>query len=183
MEHKLALCLVLLAGAGCKGEPGDICIEGSDDCGQNLVCFEGRCRSPRYVQVETRRRAALAAQETAVDRRREERLLRQSGVDPHRLAEAAPDAALPAAGPSSPGTVRIARTHGKGRIFAACRDDERLLGGGCDVAEQNWTISGSYPEVAPGATDTTGARWICVPRSELSHVKAYALCQRLTPSR
>ena len=188
MPRSLALIAVLLAGAGCRTEPGGSCTEGADDCEKNLVCFEGRCRSPRHVQVETRRRAALAAQDTAIARSREAmlqaKLLRQSGVNPPRLAEAAPDAALPAiAGPPAPGAVRVAHTHGRGRIFAACRGDERLLGGGCEVSEQNETISASHPEVAPQATDTMGARWICAARSELSRVQAYALCQSPPPPR
>ena len=68
--------------------------------------------------------------------------------------------------------MRIATTTSSGDSFAACRADERLIGGGCG-AESN--LVSSYPSNY-GPDDTVGARWKCRPGNQ---VTPYALCAKL----
>jgi hypothetical protein len=128
--------------------------EKTEHCLAGLSCVDRACRSDDDLKEAARKTAA--AEET--------RMLQQSGVKPAAVVEKA-------AHPPGPGQrVRTAKAKGKGRVFAACRDDERLVGGGC--SEQ----VASYPSET-SAEDTVAARWNCVSSS--IEVTAYALCQQV----
>ncbi len=182
--RRLLLLTIALLGPGCEKEIGDDCTAGEDDCPDTLICYHDRCRTSAYVAFEKKRWAALEAAAKDEIRHREENLLRQSGVEVVRTAEALPDgASLPPPGASAgPGAVRVARAKGTSPIFAACRPTERLLGGGCKVLSGESVLRESYPEVAPGAPDTTGGRWICAIKIDRADdLMAYALCQDQRP--
>jgi hypothetical protein len=74
--------------------------------------------------------------------------------------------------------VRVRKTTGQGRIFAACDASERLIGGGCSgggdcASESSCTYMRSWPGQYT-ADDTLGARWWCEAQGP---IEAYALCQ------
>lgn len=94
-----------------------------------------------------------------------------------QLAEAPPPAAR------RPGAVRIVRVFSKKTdyrdlVSAACLEDERLMGGGCDVQGGYENVRKSYPS-APKSEDTYGGKWNCGYQGKYSGigVEAYALCQ------
>jgi hypothetical protein len=132
------------------------------------------------LAAEAAAREAMAAAQ-ARESAREAALLRASGVEPAPpVAETAPP--LESAGP---GAIRVSQTQGRGPLFAACRADERLVGGGCWAPSETYketAIRQSYPSHF-GAVDTVGARWNCggVATSDYAETDlvAYALCARL----
>ena len=138
-----------------------------DQCIAPLQCLPAsrRCGPADHPEVIAAREAELAA---------ERRFLEQSGV------EAAATAERPT-GPPAEGAVRVVRvsTEGqRGTVFAACRGDERLVGGGCKLVSELVTFIDSYPS-HQGDADTIGARWNC-EGGGMIELEAYALCQRLT---
>ncbi len=140
------------------------------DCATSLTCLPSRrtCAAADHPELVAARAAARDAQQ---------RLLAQSGVQPDTVAEAP-------AGPPQPGAVRVVRTTSDGtpiQLFAACRADERLLGGGCKLLDRKYTmVIDSYPS-HHGQADTIGARWNCGPAENTVPLEAYAMCQRLPP--
>jgi hypothetical protein len=180
------LCLALVLSA-CGAERGEHCYH-DDDCAKGLTCSLSQCSTQADIEAW---HAKVAAEEEAKKREellRQQDILRQSGLDPGPLVErpAEPEADRPAAesapvAPGGPGAVRVVHTIAKGKdIFAACRPGERLLGGGCKLPRDSYTILESRPgEYSP--TDTQGARWICKAYAQSwypdDQVEAYALCQ------
>jgi len=145
----------------CRAKGGDhaMCVDDTD-CVQPLTCFEQTCLPPDGIAA--RQREVAAAEEN--------RLLAASGID-----AGAGSVAEKAIAPPGPGTrVRTVVTTGTHAAFAACRADERLVGGGCDTAR---ALEGNFPS-GNSAEDTVGARWNCRMRWEES-VTAYALCEKL----
>jgi integration host factor subunit beta len=61
------------------------------------------------------------------------------------------------------------------RVNAACKPDERLVGGGCRA---EYPLPSSYPS-GHSAEDTVGARWNCTVSMGNHEVTAYALCSKL----
>lgn len=172
-------CLGSCVDGMCRGLGGD-----GDRCagsfGKPLTCNAGLtcdadiiCRSSDAIA--RRRAAAVAAVRQEEERQRkaaadaEARMLAASGI-----TERAPAEALPAA-PAGPGTrVRIVEVQSRQTAFAACRNDERLTGGGCRSAE---AVIGSYP-THHGPEDAVGARWNCIGDGEIE-LTAFALCAKL----
>jgi hypothetical protein len=180
---RLVLAAGLLIGPACKKDgpppppPAPVGIEGascySGPCNAGLVCTPSsrRCARPDNPELVAARAAALAA---------ERRFLEQSGVA--AAAEQAPAAADDPTRPPAAGAVRIVHT-ATGRAsswtFAACRPDERLVGGGCKLNDKVILTLDSYPSHG-SANDTVGARWNCGSRGPgILDLEAYALCQRL----
>jgi len=134
-------------------------------CVAGLSCADdGLCRSP----------ADLAAQQAARETRREQAMLAASGVDSSEPDVPLAEAPLHA-GPGLP--VRVASARAKAhKALAACRPDERLIGGGCNASTP---MLRSFPSHF-GESDTVGARWNCEATSGGDDVlEAYALCQAL----
>ena len=107
-------------------------------------------------------------------------MLEQSGIEAQVRDTTPGTTTAIAAAPSSPGAVRVARAEGSTAVFAACRPDERLTGGGCEGGNR-----GQYSEHVVGypkqysPNDTRGARWYC---SGTGWLAAYALCMAVGPS-
>jgi hypothetical protein len=79
---------------------------------------------------------------------------------------------------SAGGQVRLRTAKGSTPLFAACAQDERLVGGSCTGGEAcNGCRVRSYPS-SPKPDDTIGGRWMC--ESGRGEAMAYALCQRVT---
>jgi hypothetical protein len=96
-------------------------------------------------------------------------MLAASGV------EATPSAEV-TAHPPGPGTrVRTVEVTAKVRAFAACRADERLIGGGCKA---EYAVASSHPS-GHSREDTVGARWNCTVTMGNHDVTAYALCEKV----
>jgi hypothetical protein len=96
-------------------------------------------------------------------------MLAESGV-----SNAAPTLEVGAYPPGPGPRVRTAKVTAESSAFAACRADERLIGGGCQTDQP---VINSYPS-GQGAEDTVGARWNCTSGSK---VTAYALCTKVAP--
>jgi hypothetical protein len=152
-----------------RGSQGQAC-RTSRDCSGDLRCVADRCLVEADARKEWQQEAARAAAATRKARADEEaRLLAESGI-----ASTEPTVergALPA-GPGA--TVRVVTTTAKETAFAACRAEERLVGGGCkgDFATHNSFPSGHSSE------DTVGARWNCTTGGQVQ-ITSYALCQKL----
>lgn len=75
--------------------------------------------------------------------------------------------------------VKVRTASADDHAFAACRPDERLLGGGCSGGHEGEDTRHlrSWPD---GFTedDTLGARWYCLGTGR---VNAFALCQQPAP--
>lgn len=189
--------LLLLASCEAPDVPAGGQCEQPWDCGADLICFEGTCR-PRFgagercdpTKVSYERHceyglecapegvcvtlAELETRRQAAEREREAELLRASGLAEERV-EAEMGAAEITQPPPGPGlAVRVVHTSSRGTALAACREDERLVGGGC---RSSANVRGSYPSHA-GASDTVGARWNCEAGGP-AEVEAWALCQAL----
>lgn len=178
VQCKSGICV---SGACRSGEAGARCAW-DDDC-KNLDCIQKACAEPGSVgdtcnedadcrkgNVCTEKKLCESAEKLAA---KEAELLEQSGVEESPALEKA-------AHPPGPGRrVRVAAASAKDEAFAACRADERLVGGGCRVTPKFNDVSmfeASYPSDF-GPDDTVGARWRCkVPGREMT---AYALCERL----
>ncbi len=137
-------------------------------CAGGLACAPDRtCRTPQAI--EARREVERQA--------REREMLRASGVAPEVVTEPeappTPEAIPPPAGPGLP--VRVVRVEGRGAVLAACRSDERLLGGSCAGTAM---VKSSFPS-HHGPVDTVGARWNCETSAGTATIEAYALCQAL----
>lgn len=176
----LLLAALLVASAGCDqkgGRESDVCSE-SVPCQKGLVCYGLRCMTPGQVLTAKRQLAAEQVIAAAVERKRQRKLLEASGVDPASTAERPAPEVAPGE-PAKAGSIRVSHTEGKSPIFAACRADERLLGGGCQPGSTSVVVQASYPSDFD-ARDTLGARWNCVGGSDFSpmELQAYALCQR-----
>lgn len=152
-----------LAGACVTGprQDGEAC---SPDalCTRTRECYDGVCRTTEAIRdLESKKKLAA-----------EKEMLEQSGVD----APAAPAAEQrEKTGGGLP--VRVVRTErvidtARGVVLAACRDDERLIGGSCSSIDRE-----SGPD-GYGPTDSIGARWSCAG-IERERMIAHALCQKL----
>ncbi len=193
LARVLLVCAVLASAACAKkeaasapplpmGSEGAACAYG---CNEGLSCtpISNVCGKPDHPEHTVKRQA---------DAERERAYLAQSGVQPPAHAEqppVPPPAALPVttdgsmAVPAATGAVRVVRASTGGKspwVFAACRADERLVGGGCTPAKGNWSAIPGHLS-GESATDTVGARWNCGWR-EATHdqaIEAFAMCQRL----
>lgn len=145
-------------GPGKAGEPCGRCETG-------LTCHHSKCLTEPQIAT-AKAAAAEAARKRAAEK--EAHMLEQSGVASTPAAEVTTP-------PPGPGTrIRTVKVTAKDSAFAACKLDERLVGGGCDAPHP---AAGSFPS-GTGADDTVGARWNC--RVGPGHeVTAYALCARL----
>ncbi len=169
----------------CRGE-GVLCIrrqcarrggtnaacDSVEDCLANHACMDNTCldaegqrqRTARLAEENRKHAARLAEENRKYAAAEEARMLEQSGVKPVRTAEKLVHP------PGAGQRVRTATAQGNNRVFAACRVDERLVGGGCDRADV-----ASFPSEF-SASDTVGARWNC---NGANDVTAYALCAKL----
>lgn len=147
-----------LAGESCNDPNFIVCAAGLQ-CGD-----EGLCITAQEVE-ETRKLRDEAAKRA---------MLVQSGIDQEQI-EAAERVAEEDPAQAGGLPVRVSRTDAIGSGFAACRSDERLIGGSC---ESKGTLSSSVPSDF-GATDTVGARWICATVDQRVPLVSYALCQQL----
>ena len=180
----LLIPVALAAAPGCakkdqKGGHGDLC-DPSRPCRSGLVCHGVVCKTPQEVATFERELAADTAKAEAAERKKQLQLLEASGVDPSPTAERPAPEVAPGE-PAKAGSIRVSHTEGNSPIFAACRADERLLGGGCHPGSTSVAVQSSYPSEFD-VRDTVGARWNCVGHSDFSpmEMEAYALCQRLT---
>jgi hypothetical protein len=152
------------------GREGEACRDASH-CKVPLGCGGRTCVHRDRVAAAD---AAAAARDEAERRKqaaeKEARLLQESGVDGGPKAERAVE-------PPGPGSrVRVATGTAIGTSFAACRSDERLIGGGC---KGDVDLRASYPS-AHGDQDTVGARWNC-ETARSKEIIAYALCGSVRP--
>lgn len=157
----------------CRGE-GVLCIRSrcarrggtnaacdtESDCLADHACIDDTCLN---AEDQRRRTARLEEEQRKEAAAAEARMLEESGVKPVRTAEKVVHP------PGAGQRVRTATAKGSGRVFAACRADERLIGGGCS------DDAASFPSEF-SADDTVGARWNC---NGASDVTAYALCMKL----
>ena len=146
----------------CRG-PGDTGEPCSDlaECKTGLRCHAGSCLDDDAIRKATE---AQVAEKRRIAAEKERKLLEQAGVTPTIEA---------AVSPPGPGTrVRIVTITAKDTVFAACRPDERLTGGGCNTGN----LHATYPS-GHGVEDTIGARWNCVGDAA-AEVTAYALCTK-----
>lgn len=193
--------LVLLLGLGslssCAKEPaplGGAC-QRLHECQQGLICLdqacaparlEGeRCDDTNFIVCDAGLECGeegLCITVLQVEERRKERdeaakraMLVQSGLDQEQIDAAARVAEQEEPAQAGGLPVRVSRTDATGSGFAACRDDERLIGGAC---ESKGMLSSSVPS-GFGATDTVGARWSCTTTAPEIPLVSYALCQKL----
>ncbi len=161
-----ATCL----GNVCKPKPHE-----GERCTSSCVasrCFEGTCMAEVAIaKLEQQRKA-----------KEEQRLLAESGIK--EAPAAVIEAPATTTGPRPPGAgaqVRVAKTVATQSGFAACRTDERLIGGGCEVEKPGFrrALASSYPS-GHSEQDTVGARWNCEAEARFE-VTAYALCEKLPP--
>ena len=93
--------------------------------------------------------------------------------------DAGPGAPRPGVTTVAAGRVRTVVTEGRRPLFAACRADERLTGGGCQLpGATTGSVRPSYPSHV-GRDDTLGAGWNCQLESQYSSLpmRAHAMCQ------
>lgn len=196
------LRLALVFGAGCAVEPelkpqGGLCAV-AFECAEALTCYRGYCEprqeaggwcDPRKqgndrhcayglecatdnicrTSEDIKLRAVLA------EHARESDMLHKSGVEaPPMLAERAAPPPAQAPAPPAPGVaVRVVEITSEGSALAACRPEERLVGGGCFSKTQ---LEATYPS-HHSPEDTVGARWNCSAAFSNVEVTAYALCE------
>jgi hypothetical protein len=144
------------------GTVGQAC-DHKADCREDLRCLDDRCVTvddyhAHLAQLDEARRKRAAAEEA--------RMLAASGVEPDATQVERP---TPPPGPGQ--RVRTVSVRTKGTGFAACRADERLIGGSCKPAATG------YP-TGFGVDDTVGARWTCEAGFERP-VTVFALCMKL----
>lgn len=155
---------MLVALAGCmpnNRKAGESC--GGDDgwCDQGLTCHEKRCITiDAWKAIEVEKLAIKEAQQ-----------IKQAGGKAP-AAETQP----PATGPAPRGAVRVVELKDKGFAVAACRADERLIGGGCEGLELVADRPDRYSQV-----DTAGSTWRCKSSRPENPVTAFALCARIAP--
>lgn len=184
-----ALVALAVLPSGCDDpRPARKSCNASSECGAGMVCSEYECvkaeSNAETVEEANARARRMAERERIVELEKQVDLLRQSGVEPELAVEEGEAAAAePSAGAqagASPGAVRVSTTKGASPIFAACRRDERLLGGGCRAETSTIALGANYPS-GHNEHDTVGARWNCEGRSSYTpmQLEAYALCLRL----
>lgn len=187
---RCALVALVGASAACedKAPEGGVPCKASVECDKGFVCSDDECvkAGPGVESVEARAerwRREIEAERIA-DLEKQVDLLRQSGVEPDVAVEQ-PDPRAKAPAPVTPqaargGALRVSTTKGDSPIFAACRPDERLVGGGCRATTSSIAIGASYPS-EHSENDTLGARWNCEGRSDYvkKPLEAYALCRRV----
>lgn len=134
--------------------------------------MEARLERARVLEAEANARTAEAVRKAAAEKELE--LLKESGVTPP------PTIAEHTVLPPGPGVrVRVVTVTSKASAFAACRETERLTGGGCRSARGSTQgIVASHPS-HHGEEDTVGARWNCVVDQDGADVTAFALCTKL----
>jgi hypothetical protein len=160
------ICVTSRCQSGAHGSP---CFQDRQCVEYGDTCVLGTCNDPAArAKWAEERRAIEQRERDAQAAKKEADMLAASGVQP--TAEAAPRAA--AAGPR----VRTATVTGKQEVFAACRSDERLVGGGC---KSDYLLANSYPSET-STDDTVGARWNCKANSR-DDITAYALCAKVSP--
>ena len=189
-RYLTAFSLIAVLGvgllAGCsKKERGQKCYN-DDECKEGLTCTMLKCWTPEDVAEWHRQLAEEQEGAKRAEMRRNQNMLKQSGVEVAAQVErpAAPaDATAVGPGAGGPGAVRVAHTKSQGKlVFAACRPEERLVGGGCLTSSDDTVLWGSYPSDF-GAADTLGARWNCQGKSKYVdyELEAFALC--VTPAK
>lgn len=195
----LAFAATLAAGS-CKKtnvELGGEC-ELHGDCHRDLQCVEERCAPRRKVGEPCDSKRAILCERTlsctpgnvcqtlawVAERARQEglererKMLLESGIDPKRVDDQQGAAESPAPPTGSGAAVRVVVVESEGPGFAACRADERLIGGTCSVDKASGFRSA--PE-GFSASDTVGARWTCdAPKNRKT--TSTALCQRVGSS-
>ncbi len=195
------LALVLAAvGASCDAggsadQAGDHCFK--ESCAEGLVCHRYKCMASAdiaaYDVAEDERQRLQAEQRLIAARDKESRLLRESGrkvaiavEEPVAVDASKTTGKAAMATPESigAGAIRVVHTAGLAPIFAACRDDERLVSGGCSIKNSDAAITYSYPSHF-SEHDTLGARWNCHGDASIvkKDMEAYALCARLGAAR
>jgi hypothetical protein len=150
-------------------------------CNAGLVCTPTThvCGKPDHPEL-------VAAKQADIERERA--FLAQSGVEPPPAQAEQPPPAAASGAEAAPATVtagaiRIVRISNEGKstwAMAACRADERLVSGGCNVAGNVTLTLPSFP-TSDHPDDTAGARWNCGWReTQISTltIEAFALCQR-----
>jgi hypothetical protein len=153
--------LAVLAALACDGDGpdadlGDACSSGHDceALGADRVCYEKRCVTAADYERRTQEASRV-----------------QSGLPP-----AQPELAEPTLVGGF--NVRVQRAEGEGRVFAACRADEFLVGGGCSV------VDATHGPVEERAGTTRGGHWLCEYKGhDLQHaagikLSAFALCAK-----
>jgi hypothetical protein len=147
------------------------------DCPEGRACRRNSCRT---VEEASQFDERWNQRELQAQMDKERALLDQSRVAPSKQAERPPIPSAKNASTNGAGKVRVSVTSGKAPIFAACRLDERLIGGGCRAMDLYATISQSYPSHFD-PDDTHGGRWNCDALSSYTEkpLEAYALCQSL----
>lgn len=146
------------------GKRGEAC-RYDGDCDHSLGCYRKRC------MAHDERKAAdtqAAIEQRKVDAANAEKMVAQqtgSGV-----AEQPANAPPPT---TAGGQIRTVTFSAKSYAVAACKPDERLVGGGC----KHDHVLSSYPG-GGSSEDTVGGRWNC-HASNGEPVTAYALCTKL----
>lgn len=134
-------------------------------CDSKLLCseLEAVCRTPQWIRTKNKERALANEREQ----------LLKSGVKIERVDKELASVEKQSAPVGAGLPVRVVTVESKGPGLAACRDDERLIGGGCN--------SSNYVRSSPAGfsgADTVGARWNC-PAAKNQKVTSFALCQKL----
>ena len=160
-------CFASKCQSGAIGSP---CSQDQHCTAYGATCVLGTCGDHVAASKWREERSAIEVRSKAEAKAKlEAEMLAASGVEP--TAEVAPPPG-PADGPH----VRTANATGYTSAFAACRSDERLVGGGCKT---DYSLQESYPSEVT-ADDTVGARWNCKANAHVS-ITAYALCSRVSP--
>lgn len=167
--HCLEGRCVLPAGHGdaCSNEPP------LRRCAEGLTCLDDRCSTAAEIAARREReKRELERRRLELVRERERRMFEKSGVDKPARAPAEKVAAPKKV--RHPGAaVRVVEVSEDGYAFAACRSNERLIGGECSGA-----AASSRPDNFTEA-DTVGARWVCKATATWREVTAIALCAAL----
>lgn len=164
-----------------QGKRGEACsrdLNNYRSCVAGLFCTEGRCGTYDDLQAaKKRRKAADEARKREADLLAKKRMLEEAGAKPPPVekSEAQPDSEQrPQRRRTDGHAIRVVEIEHKGFALAACKGDERLVGGGCDGGSMV-----SNRPTAFGPDDTIGARWRCQAAKRSIPVKAFALCAKL----
>lgn len=153
-----------------KGQIGERCL-GTSDCAGHMPCFANACVTrERHAQLLEEERVKAEAAQRKAEAEKEARLLREGGIIDTPIAEA-PTTMQP---PGPGARIRTVTLRANGTVFAPCKPDERLVGGGC---RSTYALIETYSS-HHGDQDTMGGRWNCGIREAGSEVTAFAYCQK-----